>query len=151
MKAYVPLHLRKAPVVVPEKQDFTSDSAFPTLGNAKPKQVINTPPKKSFKVAIDELIAFEKLSEQERNKYLQRQKAMNGYVLLSLRIDKEWLIRFNERYITAAPENNQYVPSNKIKPQPVEDSDNESVLESIPEDNPDESDDASERVNEEQV
>jgi hypothetical protein len=136
MKAYVPLHLRKAPVVVPEKQDFTSDSAFPTLGNAKPKQVINAPPKKSFKVAIDELIAFEKLSEQERNKYLQRQKAMNGYVLLSLRIDKEWLIRFNERYITSVPENNHYVPSNKIKSKSEEDSDNESVLESIPEDNP---------------
>jgi len=91
--SYVPPHLRKALEEAARKEanklDINSRIQFPTLGSATIEQIA-VPTKTTFKEKIDSLIAFEQLSEQEKQARLQAKKAMEGFEVLSLRLTPEY-------------------------------------------------------------
>jgi len=91
--AYLPPHARKAAEEAARKEakklDINSATQFPTLGSAATKLETPWESKTSFKEKIDGLIAFEQLSEREKQARLQAKRAMEGFVLLSLRITPE--------------------------------------------------------------
>jgi hypothetical protein len=92
---YVLPHLRKAaPAPALETADLTSQELFPQLGEAKQ----STWTGKSFKQTIHDLIAYEKMTEQERAQQMMREKAMSGWHILP-KFTHEWLLRFNEKMI----------------------------------------------------
>lgn len=92
---YVLPHLRKAaPAPALEKKDLTSQELFPQLGEAKQTSWTG----KSFKQTIEDLIAFEKLTEQEKAQQELRTKAMSGWHVLP-KVNYEWLLNFNEKMI----------------------------------------------------
>jgi len=65
---------------------------FPTLGSSSVKQnpIVEQPSNKvSFKNKIDALIEFEKLSAIEQQKRLAANRAMDGFVALSLNLTDE--------------------------------------------------------------
>lgn len=73
------------------KEELNSEKLFPTLTTTS-----NTPWQgKTFKATIDALIASEKLTEQEKAARMEAQKAMEGWVRLSLNLTKDDCIRFN--------------------------------------------------------
>ena len=94
---YVPPHARKVLEQVAreeaKKVDFSSTSQFPTLGASPVKTKVLPDPlqeaKTSFKEKIDGLIAFEQLTEQEKQARLQAKRAMDGFAVLSLRLTPE--------------------------------------------------------------
>ena len=109
---YVLPHLRKAaPAPVLETADLTSQELFPQLGEAKQ----STWTGKSFKQTIHDLIAYEKMTEQERAQQVVREKAMSGWHILP-RVTHEWLLRFNEKMIAlnSAPLNDMTVNRNNV-------------------------------------
>jgi hypothetical protein len=92
---YVLPHLRKAaPAPTLETKDLTSQELFPQLGEAKQ----STWTGKSFKQTIEDLIAYEKLSEQEKDQQELRAKAMSGWHVLP-KVTHDWLLNFNEKMI----------------------------------------------------
>jgi len=92
---YVLPHLRKAaPAPALETKDLISQELFPQLGEAKQ----TTWTGKSFKQTIEDLIAFEKLTEQEKAQQDLRTKAMSGWHVLP-KVNYEWLLNFNQKMI----------------------------------------------------
>ena len=93
-KYVLPQH-RSAIVAPPlESTDLSSLELFPQLGEAKQ----STWTGKSFKQTIDDLIAYEKLSEQEKNLKEMKATAMDGWHVLP-NVPREWVIKFNEKIL----------------------------------------------------
>lgn len=84
-KAYVPPHQRKQVVAEAAKEgklNLTDKEAFPTLGGAAVKKSWGG--EKTFKQTIDDLIAYEKLSEAEKREREEAARAMEGWEVLYL-------------------------------------------------------------------
>jgi len=126
---YVLPHLRKAaPAPALETKDLMSQDLFPQLGEAKQSSWTG----KSFKQTIEDLIAYEKLTEQERTQQELRAKAMSGWHVLP-KVTHEWLLNFNEKMIELngpMKDMDVYVPRNTTI-KVYADSDDESVQEEI--------------------
>ena len=118
-KLYIRPQLRKKQEA--ENPDFNSDHAFPTLGVSIVK-AWNTD-KKSFKQKIEDLIAFEKMTEHEKELRAEEKKAMEGWEVLKLPMTRERLIAFNEKILTEVEEDDFY-----LAPITVQEDDNESVV-----------------------
>lgn len=115
MSKYILPHLRKAaPAPALQTADLTSQELFPQLGEAKQSSWTG----KSFKQTIEELIAYEKLSEQEKAQQELRAKAMSGWHILP-KVNYEWLLNFNEKMIELnngpMKDVNVYQPNNVVK------------------------------------
>ena len=106
---YVPPHLRAkvaAEAAEAEKKkpiDVTSAAMFPTLGGPK---VSTTNASMwggpvSFKEKIDELIAYEARTEQEKEAAEEARRAMDGFVSLSLKITPEFIKKYNDTLAAA--------------------------------------------------
>ena len=93
-KYVLPQHRKAAPAPALELADLTNQVLFPQLSDAKQ----STWTGKSFKQTIEDLIAYEKLSEQERAQQELRAKAMSGWHVLP-KVTHEWLLNFNEKMI----------------------------------------------------
>jgi hypothetical protein len=93
-KYILPQHRKAAPAPSLQSADLTSQVLFPQLGEAKQTSWTG----KSFKQTIEELIAYEKLSEQEKAQQELRAKAMSGWHVLP-KVNYEWLLNFNEKMI----------------------------------------------------
>jgi hypothetical protein len=105
MSVYIRPQIRKKQEE--EHPDVTNVTSFPTLGN--PGERVWDKGKKSFKATIDSLIAFEKLSEQEKAARAEEQRVMEGWHVLKLPMTCERLIAFNENiYKDVADENDYY-------------------------------------------
>jgi len=74
------------------KEDLESQKLFPTLCEAGRTEWKG----RTFKATIDNLIASEKLTAQEKKVKEEALKAMEGWVRLSLKLTKEDCLRFNE-------------------------------------------------------
>ena len=88
---YIPPSLRKETVST-ESLDASNKDLFPSLGKISgPSKIWGT--KASYKTTIHNLIAYEKLTEQEKIAEAERAKSMEGWTVLSLALTKE---RLNE-------------------------------------------------------
>jgi hypothetical protein len=74
------------------KDELESEKLFPTLCEAGR----TTWTGRTFKTTIDNLIASEKLTAQEKKLKEEALKAMEGWVRLSLKLTKADCLRFNE-------------------------------------------------------
>ena len=74
------------------KEELESKKLFPTLCEAGRTEWKG----RTFKATIDNLIASEKLTAQEKKVKEEARKAMEGWVRLSLKLTKEDCLRFNE-------------------------------------------------------
>ena len=74
------------------QQELESEKLFPTLCEAGRTKWTGT----TFKTTIDNLIASEKLTAQEKKAKEEALKAMEGWVRLSLKLTKADCLRFNE-------------------------------------------------------
>jgi len=89
MKAYVPKHLRKKEELQPV--DLTNESAFPVLGITQ--QNVWDTNKKTFKDKINDLIALEKLTEEQRLNALNKEE----FEMVRLPLKREVFIAFNNK------------------------------------------------------
>ncbi len=106
---YVPPHLRaKAAAAAAEEEkkkpvDMKSITMFPTLGGPKDfdssKNVWGGPV--SFKEKIDELIAYEARTEQEKEAAEEARRALEGFVRLPLKITPEFIKKYNDTLAAA--------------------------------------------------
>lgn len=81
---YVPPSQRKEKKEVEDgKIDLNSEELFPTLGAAVSKTIADKSVK-SFKEKIDDLIAFEQLTEAEKLEHEEDARKMEGFVVLSI-------------------------------------------------------------------
>jgi len=99
---YVPPAQRKAMPKVDEPLNLTSAVQFPTLGGSTTKSSWSG--EKSFKEKIDDLIAFEQLSEIEKQERLEEAKKMEGFSVLKLPTTSEHLREICERINEAVSE-----------------------------------------------
>lgn len=84
---YVPPSQRKEQQKKDEadgKIDLNSKELFPTLGGAAVAKTATTAGDKSFKQKIDDLIAFEQLTEAEKLEREEEARKMEGFVVLSI-------------------------------------------------------------------
>lgn len=82
-KKYVPPSLRTqqaAKAVAEQKSLDVTDDLFPTLG----AKVVRPHPTLNFKQKVDECLEMEQKSELERAEMLEKQRAMEGFVVLKL-------------------------------------------------------------------
>ncbi len=104
--AYIPPHLRAAAAAAaakkttepPKPEDYQSHTLFPTLGGVKHKNGPNLTveqPALNFKQKVDELIEFEKKSEPEKEALREAARAMEGFVSLSLKVDRTFINKYN--------------------------------------------------------
>ena len=83
------------------KIDMNSNELFPTLGGTRIASAQKTATgDKSFKQKIDDLIAFEQLSEQERQDREEEARKMEGYVVLKVPKTAEARAQLCERFHT---------------------------------------------------
>ena len=106
--SYIPPHLRAAAAAKkaaepPTPADLTSRTLFPSLGGVKHKissnltvERVHERPTLNFKKTIDDLIAFEKRSEIEKEAAREAAAALEGFVTLPLKITPEFRRRFND-------------------------------------------------------
>lgn len=92
---YIPPSLRTQ-TIAEESFDATSTNAFPTLGTV-PSQTKTWGNKTSFKKTIDNLIAYEKLTEQEKFAEAERVKIMEGWNVRSLSLTKERMADYHDK------------------------------------------------------
>jgi hypothetical protein len=105
--AYIPPHLRAAAAAKkanepPTPADLTSRTLFPSLGGVKHKigpnltvERVHERPSLNFKKTIDDLIAFEKRSEFEKEAAREAAAALEGFVTLSLKINRDFINKYN--------------------------------------------------------
>ncbi len=108
--AYIPPHLRAAAAAAaakkatepPKPEDYQSHTLFPTLGGVKHKigpnltvERVYERPTLNFKQKVDELIEFEKKSELEKEALREAARAMEGFVCLSLKVDRTFINKYN--------------------------------------------------------
>jgi hypothetical protein len=74
------------------QEELDSQKLFPTLCEAGKAKWAGT----TFKKTIENLIASEKLTAQEKKAKEEALKAMEGWVRLSLKLTKDDCLRFNE-------------------------------------------------------
>jgi len=74
------------------QEELESQKLFPTLCEAGKAKWTGT----TFKTTIENLIASEKLTAQEKKAKEEALKAMEGWVRLSLKLTKADCLRFNE-------------------------------------------------------
>ncbi len=114
---YIPPHLRAAAAATaakkaaepPKPEDYKSDTLFPTLGGVKhvirPNLTVERVyerPNLNFKQKIDDLIEFEKKSEIEKEALREAARALEGFVSLSLKIDRKFIHKYNHTLAHAA-------------------------------------------------
>ena len=107
---YIPPHLRMAAAAAaakkatepPKPEDYQSQTLFPTLGGMKHKIGPNLTvdrvyerPTLNFKQKVDDLIEFEKKSELEKEAIREAARALEGFVVLSLKIDSTFINKYN--------------------------------------------------------
>lgn len=104
---YLPPHLRaaaakKAAAEPPKPADLSSHTLFPSLGGVKHTVGPNLNvireyerPSLNFKQKIDELIALEKRTEAEKEAALEAARALEGFVTLSLKINRDFINKYN--------------------------------------------------------
>ena len=108
---YIPPHLRMAAAAAaakkatepPKPEDYQSQTLFPSLGGVKhvirPNLTVDREyerPTLNFKQKVDDLIEFEKKSELEKEAIREAARALEGFVVLSLKITPEFRRRYNE-------------------------------------------------------
>ena len=105
--SYLPPHLRAAAAAKkaaepPKAEDLQSHKLFPTLGGVKHKISPNLTivreyerPILNFKQKIDDLIALEKRSEIEKEAAREAARALEGFVSLSLTINRDFINKYN--------------------------------------------------------
>lgn len=107
--AYIPPHLRAAAAAKkanepPTPADLTSRTLFPSLGGVKHKissnltiERVHERPTLNFKKTIDDLIAFEKRSEIEKEAAREAAAALEGFVSLPLKAirNREFIKKYN--------------------------------------------------------
>ncbi len=106
---YVPPHMRaKAAAEAAEAEkkkpiDIKNVAMFPSLGGARapstPKTSWDGPV--SFKEKIDELIAYEARTEQEKEAAEEARRALEGFVSLPLKITPEFIKKYNDTLAAA--------------------------------------------------
>lgn len=103
MAGYVPPSLRKKQAE--ESQEQTSlpspstqsfEEQFPTLGGSSSKAA-TTPQADSFKQKIQQLIALEQRTEEEKKLAEEQERINRGTSFLSLRLPSSFATSFNER------------------------------------------------------
>ncbi len=103
MAGYIPPSLRKkqteqtqeqTPLPSPSTQSF--EEQFPTLG-ASSSKTPTTPQADSFKQKIQQLIALEQRTEEEKKLAEEQERINKGTSFLSLRIQSSFATSFNER------------------------------------------------------
>jgi hypothetical protein len=104
---YIPPHLRAAAAAKkvnepPKPEDYSSHTLFPSLGGVKHKigpnltvERVYERPTLNFKQKIDELIEFEKQSEYEKEAAREAARALEGFVTLSLKVDRTFINKYN--------------------------------------------------------
>ena len=106
---YMPPHMRAkavAEAAEAEKKkpiDIKNMAMFPTLGGTKTPSTSNTTwdGPVSFKEKIDELIAYEARTEQEKEAAEEARRALEGFVSLSLKITPEFIKKYNDTLAAA--------------------------------------------------
>ncbi len=106
---YVPPHLRaKAAAEAAEAEkkkpiDIKNTAMFPSLGGPKaPSSSSNSwSGPVSFKEKIDELIAYEARTEQEKEAAEEARRALEGFVSLPLKITPEFIKKYNDTLAAA--------------------------------------------------
>jgi hypothetical protein len=102
---YVPPHLRAqlAAKAALEKAnrplDVKDEEQFPTFIGRKVHKQTETPQTQgvSFKETIDNLIALEKRTEWEKEQAEEAKRALEGFVRLPLRVNRDWARSFNKK------------------------------------------------------
>ena len=121
---YVPPSMRKQ-VVPQEVFDASNKIAFPSLGS-NTVEVKKWGVKTSFKKTIDNLIAYEKLTEQEKRAEAELAKTMEGWSILPLEMTTERMIELHNRNMEREVELRKayedggfyiYIPEMEIPPQ----------------------------------
>ncbi len=103
--AYVPPHLRAmlAAKAAEEKAnrplDVKDEEQFPTFigRNIRKQEQEQQPQGVSFKQTIDNLIALEKRTEWEKEQAEEAKRALEGFVRLPLRVNRDWVRSFNKK------------------------------------------------------
>ena len=105
--SYIPPHLRAAAAAKkatepPKPEDYGSHTLFPTLGGVKhtirPNLTVERVyerPTLNFKQKIHDLITFEKQSEIEKEAAREAARALEGFVTLSLKINRDFINKYN--------------------------------------------------------
>lgn len=108
---YIPPHLRAAAAAAaakkatepPKPEDYQSQTLFPSLGGVKhvirPSLTVERVyerPTLNFKQKVDDLIEFEKKSEIEKEALREAARALEGFVVLSLKINRTFIDKYNK-------------------------------------------------------
>jgi hypothetical protein len=103
MAGYIPPSLRKKqqdesqeekPLPTPSTQSF--EEAFPTLGSSSSKTA-TIPQVDTFKQKIQQLIALEQRTEEEKRIAEEQERINRGTTFLSLRLQSTFATQFNDR------------------------------------------------------
>jgi hypothetical protein len=132
---YLPPHLRAAAAAKkaaepPTPADLKSTTLFPSLGGVKHRVGPNLNvireyerPALDFKQKINDLIAFEKQSEYEKEAAREAARALEGFVTLSLKINADFINRYNKNLARAMEIEKErdflgYMPPQPLPPLP---------------------------------